>query len=137
MVVTGAEGELENQVYDVIRTKPGMRTTKTQLQEDINAIFGTGYFSNVQAVPTDTPLGVRVTAVKIPNPVLKLVTVKNAPTLPKNVIQDSDFSKPCKTACCSCLDSFFKPWSASKAADETSKTLIFSVAGRFGIHPAF
>ncbi|MBW4480630.1 MAG: BamA/TamA family outer membrane protein [Tolypothrix brevis GSE-NOS-MK-07-07A] len=68
--------ELENQVYKAIRTQPGRTTTRSQLQQDINAIFGTGYFSNVQAVPEDTPLGVRVSFVVQPNPVLTKVQIQ-------------------------------------------------------------
>ncbi|BAZ52660.1 surface antigen D15 domain-containing protein [Nostoc sp. NIES-4103] len=83
VVVTPQTGqlspELENQVYRVIRTQPGRTTTRSQLQEDINAIFGTGYFSNVQAVPEDTPLGVRVSFVVQPNPVLTKVEVQANP----------------------------------------------------------
>ncbi|MEH2063836.1 MAG: BamA/TamA family outer membrane protein [Nostoc sp.] len=71
--------ELENQVYKVIRTQPGRTTTRSQLQEDINAIFGTGFFSNVQAAPEDTPLGVRVSFVVQPNPVLTKVEVQANP----------------------------------------------------------
>ncbi|MEI6062979.1 MAG: POTRA domain-containing protein, partial [Pseudanabaena sp. ELA748] len=52
--------ELEQKVYDLIATKPGQTTTRTQLQSDINAIFATGFFSNVQAEPEDTDVGVRV-----------------------------------------------------------------------------
>ncbi|OUL24176.1 hypothetical protein BV378_19870 [Nostoc sp. RF31YmG] len=71
--------ELENQVYSAIRTQPGRTTTRAQLQEDINAIFGTGFFSNVQAVPEDTPLGVRVSFVVQPNPVLTKVQIQANP----------------------------------------------------------
>ncbi|OUL36926.1 hypothetical protein BV372_04615 [Nostoc sp. T09] len=71
--------ELENQVYSVIRTQPGRTTTRSQLQEDINAIFGTGFFSNVQAVPEDTPLGVRVSFIVQPNPVLTKVQIQANP----------------------------------------------------------
>ncbi|MEH2068089.1 MAG: BamA/TamA family outer membrane protein [Nostoc sp.] len=71
--------ELEEQVYRVIRTQPGRTTTRSQLQEDINAIFGTGFFSNVQATPEDTPLGVRVSFVVQPNPVLTKVQVQANP----------------------------------------------------------
>ncbi|MDZ8105572.1 MAG: BamA/TamA family outer membrane protein [Nostoc sp. DedQUE12a] len=71
--------ELEEQVYRVIRTQPGRTTTRSQLQEDINAIFGTGFFSNVQAAPEDTPLGVRVSFVVQPNPVLSKVQVEANP----------------------------------------------------------
>jgi outer membrane protein insertion porin family len=71
--------DLEEQVYKVIRTQPGRTTTRSQLQEDINAIFGTGFFSNVQAAPEDTPLGVRVSFVVQPNPVLSKVEVQANP----------------------------------------------------------
>ncbi len=71
--------ELEDQVYRVIRTQPGRTTTRSQLQEDINAIFGTGFFSNVQAVPEDTPLGVRVSFIVQPNPVLSKVEIQANP----------------------------------------------------------
>ena len=71
--------ELESQVYRAIRTQPGRTTTRSQLQEDINAIFGTGFFSNVQAVPEDTPLGVRVSFVVQPNPVLTKVQIQANP----------------------------------------------------------
>jgi outer membrane protein insertion porin family len=71
--------DLEDQVYRVIRTQPGRTTTRSQLQEDINAIFGTGFFSNVQAVPEDTPLGVRVSFVVQPNPILTKVQIDPNP----------------------------------------------------------
>jgi outer membrane protein insertion porin family len=71
--------ELENQVYKAIRTQPGRTTTRSQLQEDINAIFATGFFSNVQATPEDTPLGVRVSFVVQPNPVLTKVQIEANP----------------------------------------------------------
>nr|WP_088240181.1 BamA/TamA family outer membrane protein [Calothrix rhizosoleniae] len=71
--------ELADQVYRAIRTKPGRTTTRSQLQEDINAIFATGFFSNVRAVPEDTPLGVRVSFEVQPNPVLTKVQVEANP----------------------------------------------------------
>ena len=68
--------DLQNQVYGAIRTQPGRTTTRSQLQEDINAIFATGFFSDVRAVPEDTPLGVKVTFVVQPNPVLRKVQLQ-------------------------------------------------------------
>lgn len=75
VAVRGAQGELEDEIYRVISTRPGRTTTRSQLQTDINAIFATGFFANVQAIPEDTPLGVRVTFVVQPNPVLRQVRV--------------------------------------------------------------
>lgn len=86
--------ELEEQVYRVIRTQAGRTTTRSQLQEDINAIFGTGFFSNVQASPEDTPLGVRVSFVVQPNPILSKVEVQANPgtgvasVLPANTVDE-------------------------------------------------
>ncbi|MEA5582975.1 BamA/TamA family outer membrane protein [Nodularia harveyana UHCC-0300] len=86
--------ELENEVFQVIGTQPGRITTRAQLQEDINAIFGTGFFANVKAVPEDTPLGVRVSFVVQPNPVLSKVEIQANPgtdvpsVLPANTVDE-------------------------------------------------
>ncbi|MBV8882806.1 MAG: BamA/TamA family outer membrane protein [Chroococcidiopsidaceae cyanobacterium CP_BM_RX_35] len=99
VAITNAQGQplppdLQNQVYGAISTQPGRTTTRAQLQSDINAIFATGYFSDVRAVPSDTPLGVRVTFIAQPNPILRNVQVQaNAGTgipsvLPPRVITD-------------------------------------------------
>ena len=78
--------ELEQRIYDAIATKPGRTVTRTQLQSDINAIFATGFFSNVQAEPEDTDIGVRVTFFVLPNPVLKAVTTEGSKVLEKDVV---------------------------------------------------
>ncbi len=99
VLVVGQEGgqltpELENEVYQAIRTQPGRTATRSQLQEDINAIFATGFFANVRAEPTDTPLGVRVTFFVQPNPILRAVRVQantgtNVPSvLPAKIVDD-------------------------------------------------
>ncbi|MBD2091721.1 BamA/TamA family outer membrane protein [Microcoleus sp. FACHB-1515] len=88
VVVSGATGELEDEVYQVIETRPGRTTTRSQLQADINAVFATGFFSNVRAVPTDTPLGVRVTFEVQPNPVLQQVQIQGTQVLPPAVIDE-------------------------------------------------
>jgi outer membrane protein insertion porin family len=87
--VRGVEGPIQEEVYKVIRTQPGRTTTRSQLQEDINAIFATGYFSNVRAVPEDTPLGVRVTFEVALNPVLQKVQVEGTTVLPPSVVEDA------------------------------------------------
>jgi outer membrane protein insertion porin family len=89
--VEAAEGELDEDlrtlVYDEIETRPGRTTTRTQLQQDINNIFATGFFSAVDAVPEDTDLGVRVTYVVQPNPVLTDVQVEG-----NQVISDDEIT---------------------------------------------
>lgn len=78
--------ELEQRIYDAISTKPGRTVTRTQLQSDINAVFATGFFSNVQAEPEDTDIGVRVTFFVLPNPVLKSVNADGTKVLEDGVI---------------------------------------------------
>lgn len=78
--------DLERKAYDIIATKPGRTVSRTQLQDDINAIYDTGYFSNVQAEPEDTDIGVRITFLALPNPVLKSVTIQGTQVLEKNVV---------------------------------------------------
>lgn len=92
--VEGVEGELKDTVFEATDIQPGRITTRSRLQEDVNAIFATGFFSNVRVVPEDTPLGVRVTFVVEPNPVLEEVQVQTVPedaearALPKSVVDD-------------------------------------------------
>jgi len=78
--------ELEQRIYDAIATKPGRTVTRTQLQSDINAVFATGFFSNVQAEPEDTDIGVRVTFFVLPNPVLRSVNTEGTKVLEDGVV---------------------------------------------------
>lgn len=82
------DADLEDTVYNAVNTEPGRTTTRTQLQRDINSIFATGVFANVRAVPTDTALGVRITFVVQPNPVLTQVQVQGSDVLPDQVVED-------------------------------------------------
>ncbi|WP_373480782.1 BamA/TamA family outer membrane protein [Geminocystis sp.] len=77
--ITGVEGELKDLVYNTIRTNPGRTTTRSRLQEDINAIYATGYFSNVKVTPEDTQLGVKITFAVVPNPILQQVEIQTLP----------------------------------------------------------
>ncbi|WP_204152033.1 CHAT domain-containing protein [Leptolyngbya sp. CCY15150] len=80
--------ELRDSIYEVVQTQPGQTSTRSQLQNDINAIFETGWFSNVRAVPSDTPLGVRVTYEVTPNPVLRSVQAPGTQVLPPEQIDE-------------------------------------------------
>jgi outer membrane protein insertion porin family len=92
VVVTGADTELTNLVYETIDTKPGRTTTRTQLQEDVNAVYATGWFSNVQITPEDTPLGVKITFAVQPNPALNKVAIVTIPE-GKSVLPDEVINK--------------------------------------------
>jgi outer membrane protein insertion porin family len=91
--VAGLDGqplapELEDTVYAAIAVEPGRTITRSQLQRDINNVFATGVFANVRAVPDDTALGVRVTFLVQPNPVLTQVRVQGTRVLPDEVVEE-------------------------------------------------
>lgn len=77
--IVGADGELRDLVFNTIRTNPGRTTTRSRLQEDINAIYATGYFSNVKVTPEDTQFGVKITFELQPNPVLNRIDIDTLP----------------------------------------------------------
>jgi outer membrane protein insertion porin family len=92
VLVEAPEGELTpdlvNLVYSAIETRAGRTTTRTQLQQDINSIFATGFFADVDARPEDTDLGVRVIFLAQPNPVLSDVQVTGNEVLPQAVVDE-------------------------------------------------
>jgi outer membrane protein insertion porin family len=89
VVVNGTQDqELVDQVYSVIKTKAGEVTTRSQLQADINAVFATGLFADVKALPSDTSLGVRVTFEVKPNPVLQAIQTQGTAVLEDGVLQE-------------------------------------------------
>lgn len=79
IAVVGVEGELQDLVFNTIRTNAGRTTTRSRLQEDINAIYATGYFRNVKVTPEDTQFGVKITYEVIANPVLEKVEIQTLP----------------------------------------------------------
>ena len=79
VLVTGVEGELKDLVYQKIKTIPGRTTTRAQLQQDVNAIYNTGFFNNIKVTPVDTPLGVKIVFDIQANPTLKEVIVDILP----------------------------------------------------------
>ncbi|MEM6446127.1 MAG: BamA/TamA family outer membrane protein [Cyanobacteria bacterium P01_D01_bin.123] len=90
VLVTGTDDpELIEATYRAISTRPGRTTTRSQLQSDISEIFATGFFSDVEATPSDTDLGVRVTFDVTANPVLRSVTTENATILPDEVVEEA------------------------------------------------
>lgn len=88
VLVEGVDGDLAINAYEAISTRPGQTTTRSQIQSDINAIFGTGFFSNVKAEPSDTPLGVRVTFFVQPNPTLQSVQVAGNQVLTQEKVDE-------------------------------------------------
>ncbi len=96
VLVDGADEELRNLVYETIGTRPGRTTTRSQLQEDVNAVYATGFFSNVQVTPEDTALGVRITFAVQPNPILNRVALETIPEGQKSVLPPDIIDKTFK-----------------------------------------
>jgi CHAT domain-containing protein len=95
-VVVGGEKltpELEKLVYKTASTKPGKVATRSQLQKDVNAILGTGFFANVKVTPEDIPTGVRVTFEVEVNPILKQVKIETSPVNAKRVLPTAVINK--------------------------------------------
>ncbi|MGK7913315.1 MAG: BamA/TamA family outer membrane protein [Synechococcus sp.] len=89
VLVTGTnDPELIQEIYRAISTQAGQTTTRSQLELDINQVFSTGYFADVEAVPSDTALGVRVTYNVQPNPIVQSVAAENASVLPEGLIDE-------------------------------------------------
>jgi outer membrane protein insertion porin family len=103
VVVEGLDGHpeaerLEIAAYEAMRTIPGSRVTRPELEADLAAIFATGWFADVRIQPVDGPLGVSLVVTAVPNPVLSRVSVQPAGEikLPEEVIADtfaSDFGR--------------------------------------------
>ena len=97
VVVKGIEGHpeqerLEIAVYDAMATRPGALVTRSELQDDLSAVYATGWFSDVRIQPVDGPLGVQLVVTVVPNPVLtkvELTGVGAKTKLPANLIPDT------------------------------------------------
>ncbi|MEY3749990.1 MAG: hypothetical protein RLZZ11_691 [Cyanobacteriota bacterium] len=97
VVVKGIEGHpeqerLEIAVYDAMATRPGTQVTRSELQNDLSAIYATGWFSDVRIQPVDGPLGVQLVVTVVPNPVLTKVELEGVGAktkIPANLIPDT------------------------------------------------
>ena len=94
VLVKGLEGHpdrdrLERAVYDSLTVRPGATTSRSAIKADLDAIYATGWFSDVRVQPSDGPLGVRLVVTVSPNPVLTEVVLNN----PKALLPASEISE--------------------------------------------
>ena len=68
--------KLELAAYDSMSIKPGSIVDNRILNQDLNAIYASGWFSGVKIKSQDGPLGVRLIVNVVPNPILKKVELK-------------------------------------------------------------
>lgn len=81
---------LELAAYGAMVVTPGNSITRSELERDLQAIYATGWFSDVRIQPQDGPLGVRLVVSVVPNPVLTKVSLDPADAkVPETVVQET------------------------------------------------
>ena len=78
VMIDGIDGHPEQErvelaAYDAMTVRPGSRVTRDELKVDLEAIYATGWFSDVRIEPVNGPLGVQLVVQVVPNPVLTRV----------------------------------------------------------------
>ena len=80
VVIKGLEGHpsqkrLEYAAYDAMSIRPGSKVTRSEVKNDLNSVYSTGWFSAVSIDPINTPLGVQLLVRVEPNPSLKKIQI--------------------------------------------------------------
>jgi len=78
--------KLELAAYDSMSIKPGSMIDNRILNQDLNSIYASGWFSGVKIESKEGPLGLRLIVKVVPNPILKKVEIK-----PKNSLISSAY----------------------------------------------
>ncbi|RZO14240.1 MAG: hypothetical protein EVB08_03590 [Synechococcus sp. MED-G135] len=95
VVIEGIAGHpeqerLELAAYDAMAVRPGSRVTRDELKLDLDAIYASGWFSDVRIEPVNGPLGVQLVVQVVPNPVLTKVELEPSDSkIPDSVIADT------------------------------------------------
>ena len=84
--------KLELEAYDSMTIKPGSIVDNRILNQDLNSIYASGWFSGVKIESQDGPLGVRLIVNIVPNPILKKVELKPKNSLISNAYIDEIFN---------------------------------------------
>ena len=84
--------ELELAAYDSMSIKPGSIVNNQILNRDLNAIYASGWFSEVKIKSQDGPLGVKLIVNVVPNPILKKVELNPKTSVITNAYVDEIFT---------------------------------------------
>ena len=84
--------KLELAAYDAMSIKPGSVVDNRILNQDLNAIYASGWFSGVKINSQDGPLGVRLIVKVVPNPILTKVELEPKDSVISSKYVDSIFN---------------------------------------------
>jgi len=84
--------KLELAAYDSMSIKPGSVVNNRILNQDLNAIYASGWFSGVKIKSQDGPLGVTLIVKVVPNPILRKVELKPTSSVISNKDLDDIFT---------------------------------------------
>ena len=84
--------KLELAAYDSMSIKPGSIVDNRILNQDLNAIYASGWFSGVKIRSQDGPLGVRLIVNVVPNPILNKVELEPINSLISDAYVDKIFN---------------------------------------------
>lgn len=97
VVIKGLEGHpsqkrLEYAAYDAMSIRPGSKVTRSEVKNDLNSIYSTGWFSGVAIDPINTPLGVQLLVRVEPNPSLTKIEINPEGTKLTQEVIDNIFN---------------------------------------------
>ena len=84
--------KLELAAYDSMSIKPGSFVDNQTLNQDLKAIYASGWFSGVKIKSQEGPLGVRLIVNVVPNPILKKVKLKPENSVISSAYVDNIFN---------------------------------------------
>lgn len=82
--------DLESRIRQVLTVKAGQPTTRTQLEQNLNAVRALGAFSAVEIIPEDTAKGVKLSFVVTTYGTLRQVQIKTMPANSSTVLKQPE-----------------------------------------------
>ncbi len=84
--------KLQLEAYDSMNIKPDSVVDNQAVNEDLNAIYASGWFSGVKIKSQEGPYGVQLIINVVPNPILKKVKLESTNSLISNEYVDNIFN---------------------------------------------
>jgi len=87
--IQGVDGQLREKALDALTVKPNFAYTLKEVKQDVQRVFATGYFSDVETDTEDTRDGIKLIVNVTANEPLAGVVVTGANALPASVITEA------------------------------------------------